>query len=132
MHPQRRVDNERRWELSNAIIGAAIEVHRLLGPGLLESTYEECLCRELELRRIPFRRQVELPVRYKGLSLACAYRMDIVADDTLVIEVKAIAHLQPVHEAQLLTYLRMTGYRIGLLINFHTNYLRNGVLRKVL
>ena len=94
-------------ETTEAIIGAAIEVHRALGPGLLESAYEECLCRELTLRRVPFERQRQLPVEYKGLRLECSYRLDLVVADTVVVELKTVEALLPVHEAQLLTYLRL-------------------------
>jgi GxxExxY protein len=114
------------------VIGAAIEVHRILGPGLLESVYEECLCRELMLRNVPFERQKELPLQYKGVEIDCGYRLDIVVDGALVLEVKACNGLEPVHEAQLLTYLRLTGLRIGLLINFNVPVLKEGIRRLVL
>jgi GxxExxY protein len=118
--------------VTGEIIGAAMEVHEALGPGLLESAYEECLCHELLLRGIPFRRQVEIPVEYKGIKLACGYRMDVLVRDAVVVEVKAIQQLLPVHEAQLLTYLRLSAHRVGLLLNFNVNKLRAGILRKVL
>jgi GxxExxY protein len=119
--------------LTESIIGAAIEVHRELGPGLMESAYEECLCHELHLREIAFTRQVPLPVSYKGVSLDCGYRIDIVAADSVVLELKCVEHILPVHEAQLLTYLKMTGKRVGLLINFNVSALaRGGIVRKVL
>ena len=111
------------------IIGAAIEVHKTLGPGLLESAYEECLCRELELRTIPFERQKELPIEYKGVELDCGYRLDVVVADKLVLELKACERLEPIHEAQLLTYLKLTGMKIGLLINFHLASLKDGIKR---
>ena len=117
---------------TSTIIGAAIEVHRRLGPGLLESAYEECLCHELHLQGLQFRRQVEVPVIYKGLKLDCGYRIDLIVEDTVVIELKAIEHILPVHEAQLITYLRLTGKRVGLLINFNVPLLSSGIVRRVL
>jgi GxxExxY protein len=119
-------------ELTEQIIGAAIEVHRELGPGLLESAYQRCLAREFELRRIYFREQVPLPVRYKGIELDCGYKMDFVVEDKIVVEIKAVEKLIPVYEAQLLTYLKLSGYRVGLLINFHGAVIRNNVIRRVL
>ena len=95
--------------LTGKVIGAAIEVHKALGPGLLESTYEECLCVELELRKIPYERQRELPIQYKGVTLDCGYRLDILVANSLILELKACEKLEPIHEAQLLTYLRLTG-----------------------
>lgn len=118
--------------LSAIVIGAAIEVHRALGPGLLESTYEKCLCRELEMQGIAFQRQVELPVQYKGTTLDCGYRLDIVVGGRIVIELKSVEQILPIHEAQLLTYLRLSGYRLGLLMNFNVRYLRDGIVRRVL
>jgi GxxExxY protein len=118
--------------LTEQVIGAAIEVHRALGPGLLESAYEECLCHELHLRGLSFRRQVPLPVEFKGIHLDCGYRMDIVVEDLVVLELKCVEHVLPVHEAQLLTYLKMTGKRVGLIVNFHVSALvRGGIIRKV-
>src|SRR5579885_1572199 len=105
-------------EITGDVIGAAIEVHRSFGPGLLESAYERCLCRELELRGIVFRQQVSLPVEYKGLRLEEAYRIDLLVADVVVVELKCVDQLHPVHEAQLLTYLRLSGKKVGLLINF--------------
>ena len=119
-------------ELTEASIGAAMEVHRALGPGLLESTYEMCLCRELSLREIPFERQVPIPVEYKGVKLDCGYRADIIIDGTILLEIKAIDSLLPVHDAQLLTYLRLGGWKIGLLINFNVELLKRGLRRRVL
>ena len=119
-------------QLTGAIIGAAIEVHRALGPGLLESAYEECLCKELTLRRIPFERQRSLPVQYKGLNLDCGYRLDLLVADTVVVENKAVENLLPIHEAQLLTYLKLGGWKVGLLINFNVPVLKQGVRRRVL
>ena len=119
-------------ELTSAIIGAGIAVHRELGPGLLESAYEECLCHELTLRGITYERQVPLPVVYKGVRLDCGYRIDLVVEDTVVVELKAVDVFLPVHEAQLLTYLRLTDKRIGLLLNFNVPALRDGIIRRVL
>jgi GxxExxY protein len=119
-------------ELTDAIIGAAMEVHRTLGPGLLESTYEMCLCRELNIRGIPFERQVPIPVEYKGVKLDCGYRADIVVDGRILVEIKAIDSLLSLHDAQLLTYLRLGGWKIGLLINFNVELLKRGLRRRVL
>jgi GxxExxY protein len=119
-------------ELTHAIIGAAIEVHRQLGPGLLESAYEECLARELTLRSIPFDRQQPLPVVYKGVKLECGYRLDFLVDGRIVVKLKAVEALAPIHDAILLTYLRLSGCKIGLLINFHCTVLKNGIRRRVL
>ena len=113
------------------IVGAAIEVHRHLGPGLLESAYEACLCRELWLRGITFERQVMLPLDYRGLQLDCGYRLDIVVAKSIIIEIKAVTRVLPVHRAQVLTYLKLTGLHIGLLINFNVEMLRIGVYRIV-
>jgi GxxExxY protein len=115
-----------------AVIAAAIEVHRALGPGLLESAYMRCLEHELTLRGIPFRREVSLPVVFKGVQLDCGYRMDFVVDEKIVVEIKAVEALAPIHEAQLLTYLRLSGMRVGLLINFNSAVLKNGIVRRVL
>jgi GxxExxY protein len=119
-------------ELTEKVIGAAIEVHRSVGPGLLESAYQECLCRELSLRGIPFARQVILPAEYKGVRLDCSYRIDLLIDSAVVVEIKAVAVIDPVHKAQLLTYMRLGGWRIGLLMNFNVPVLRNGIRRVVL
>ena len=116
-------------EVSGTVIGAAIEVHRILGPGLLESAYEECLCRELELRNVRFERQKPLPLKYKGTEIDCGYRLDIIVSGEVVVELKACSSLEPIHEAQLLTYLRLTGIKIGLLINFNVPVLRQGIKR---
>jgi len=118
-------------ELSGSVIGACIEVHRALGPGLLESAYEECVCHELTLRRLTFQRQVPLPVHYKGVNLDCAYRLDVLVEQALVLELKAVDELLPVHDAQLITYLKLSGYTRGLLINFHVAVLKNGIKRIV-
>ncbi|MEW4529094.1 GxxExxY protein [Maioricimonas sp. JC845] len=119
-------------ELTDRILGAAIEVHRELGPGLLESVYEECLCYELSTRGISFRRQVELPIRYKRVKLAANLVADLVVQDVVVVELKAIDQIHPVHEAQLLTYLKISGLRVGLLINFNVPVLKDGVIRRAL
>jgi GxxExxY protein len=119
-------------QMTEAVIGAAMEVHRALGPGLLESAYQECLCRELTVRGIPFERQRPLPLEYKGIRLECGYRLDLLVAGMLVIEVKSVEALAPVHEAQLLTYLRLGGWKVGLLINFNVPLLKQGIRRKVL
>ena len=119
-------------QITGAIIGAAIEVHRALGPGLLESAYEECLCRELSLQQMPFERQRPLPVEYKGLRLDCGYRLDLLVADTVVVEIKAVESLLPIHEAQLLTYMKLTNCRVGLLLNFNVPVLKQGIKRLVL
>ena len=107
-------------------------MHRALGPGLLESAYEECLCYELREPSIPYRKQVSLPVRYKELTLDAAYRIDLIIDDRLIVELKAVERILPVHEAQLLTYLKLSGIRVGLLLNFQSAVLRDGIRRLVL
>ena len=119
-------------EITEATIGAAIEVHRALGPGLLESAYEECLCRELDLRQVAFERQRQLPVEYKGLLLDCGYRLDLLVSGEVVVEVKAIENLLPIHQAQVLTYLKLGGWQAGLLINFNVPVLKQGIRRLVL
>ena len=115
--------------LTGEVIGAAIEVHKILGPGLLESAYEECLCHELKLREPPFERQKELPIEYKGVKLDCGYRLDVVVANNLIVEIKACESLLPIHEAQLLTYLKLTGIKVGLLINFNVPVLKEGIRR---
>ncbi len=119
-------------EITHAVIGAAIEVHRQLGPGLLESAYRECLCRELVLRGIPFEREKPLPLEYKGIHLECGYRMDLLVAGSVVVEIKSFEALAPVHDAQLLTYLRLGGWRVGLLINFNVAVLKTGIHRRIL
>jgi len=119
-------------QASNKVIGLAIEVHRHLGPGLLESAYEECLSLEMTQHAIGFRRQVALPVVYKGTRLDCSYRMDFVVENYLVLEIKTVESLLPIHEAQLLTYLKLSELKIGLLINFNVPLLRDGIKRMVL
>ena len=118
-------------DLTGQVIGAAIEVHKALGPGLLESTYEECLCVELGLRTISYERQKEVPIKYKGVALDCAYRLDIVVPNKLIVELKACDSIEPIHEAQLLTYLKLTGIKVGLLINFNVTLLKEGIKRFV-
>jgi len=119
-------------ELTAQIIGAAIEVHRELGPGLLESAYQACLARELSLRGLPFMQEKPLPVEYKGTRVDCGYRLDFLVDGKVIVELKAVDALAPVHEAQLLTYLKLTGCRVGLLINFYVPVLKDGIKRLVL
>ena len=119
-------------ELSNKVIGCAIEVHRELGPGLLESTYEQCLAYELKRAEIPFKLQVEVPIEYKQIKLDCGYRIDLLADGQLIVELKSVDQLLKIHEAQLLTYMKLAGVRVGLLINFNVDVLRKGVRRFVL
>jgi GxxExxY protein len=111
------------------ILGAAIEVHRRLGAGLLESAYEQCLCHELRFRGIPLQRQVALPLSYRGKNLNCGYRLDIIAYNSVLIEVKAVEKVLPIHRAQVLRYLKLTGIRLGLLINFNVEMLRSGIYR---
>jgi GxxExxY protein len=117
--------------ISERVIGAAIEVHRSVGPGLLESAYEECLGHELMLQQIRFRRQHPLPLEYKGIRLDCGYRLDFLVEDSLVVEVKSVERLEQVHTAQLLTYLKLGGWSLGLLINFNVAVLRIGIKRVV-
>jgi GxxExxY protein len=118
--------------VSEAVIGAAIEVHRELGPGLLESAYQTCMRRELTVRGIPFAHEVVLPVTYKGLQLDCGYRLDLLVMGAVVVEIKSVSKVDPIHEAQLLTYLRLGGWHLGLLINFNVKVLKEGIKRKVL
>ena len=114
------------------IVGATIEVHRQLGPGLLESVYEECLCHELHLLGLAFERQVALPVSYKGLQLDCGGKIDLIVEREVIVELKSVEKLLPVHEAQLLTYLKLANKRVGLLINFNVPPLKQGIIRRVL
>lgn len=116
-------------ELSRQVIGAAIEVHRYLGPGLLESAYEECLCHELARRKLGYKRQLALPLIYKGLKLECGYRLDLIVDEKVIIELKVCEALDAIHVAQMLTYLKLTGLTLGLIINFNTKVLKNGIRR---
>jgi GxxExxY protein len=115
--------------LTAKFIGCAIEVHRCLGPGLLESTYEQCLARELSLQNLPSQFQVSLPVAYKGVQLDCGYRIDVLVEQQLIVELKAVDELKGIHEAQLLTYMKLAGIRTGLLINFNVRLLKDGIKR---
>ncbi len=115
--------------LSNVIIGAAIEVHKALGPGLLESAYETCLAHELTLRSVAYERQKAIPVHYKGIALDCSFRIDLLAANLVVVELKAVEEIIPLHEAQILTYLRLTGCRLGLLLNFNVPHMKEGIRR---
>jgi GxxExxY protein len=117
--------------LTERIIGAAIEVHRNTGPGLMESAYEECLCYELSRMGLSFERQVHLPIVYKGVRPDCGYKMDLVVEDSVVLELKTVDQLLPIHTAQLLTYLRLSGKRVGLLLNFHAPILTKGIKRLI-
>ena len=119
-------------ELTEQIIGAAIEVHKAIGPGLFEAIYEECLCRELALRGLNFERQLLVPVVYKGVRLESKYRLDVLVQDTVILELKTIERILPIHEAQLLTYLRLLAKPVGLIINFNVPALRHGIVRRVL
>ena len=119
-------------ELSNRVIGCAIEVHRELGPGLLESTYEQCLAHELKLNGITFQLQHPQPVQYKGIRIDCGYRLDILVENDLVIELKSVEEIKGIHEAQLLTYMKLSGAKIGLLMNFNVTKLKDGIKRFVL
>jgi GxxExxY protein len=115
--------------LTHEIIGSAIEVHRILGPGLLESVYETALCHELRSRGLQVHRQILIPVLYKGLRLKTGIRLDMSVDNRVIVEVKSVDHLHEIHRAQLLTYLRLTRLRIGLLFNFNVRYVRDGIRR---
>ncbi|MEJ2697355.1 MAG: GxxExxY protein [Candidatus Sulfobium sp.] len=118
-------------ELSSSIIGAAIEVHKFVGPGLLESAYEECLCHELTRRKIAFERQKALPIVYKDCRLDCGYRVDVVVNNAVIVELKACEQVEPIHKAQLLTYLRLSGIALGLLLNFNMPVMKDGIIRIV-
>lgn len=119
-------------ELTDKIIGAGIEVHKILGPGLLESSYQVCLEHESTLRKMPFEHKAKLPVNYKGIELDAGYEIDLIYDKRVIVELKAVERVIPVHEAQLLTYMRLTGIRVGLLINFNVPVLKDGIYRRVL
>lgn len=119
-------------ELSRQVIGRAIEVHRMLGPGLLESVYEECLCYDLAQSGIQFARQQRMPIVYKGVELDCDFRLDLVVDGSLIVEIKAVQQVLPIHEAQLLTYLKVSGIPMGLLLNFNEAMLKQGIRRRVI
>jgi GxxExxY protein len=118
-------------ELTEQIIGGAIEVHRALGPGLLESTYEACLVHELAGQQLYIERQKELPVAYKGVHVDCGYRIDLLVERQVIVELKAVSHIEPIHEAQLLSYLKLSGRHVGLLINFNVKQLKTGLRRLV-
>jgi GxxExxY protein len=118
-------------QITRRIIGAAIEVHKTLGPGLLESAYETCLAYELRQRGFKVEQQRPLPVVYKDVKLDCGYRLDLVVEDSVIVEIKAVEQLAPIHDAQLLSYLRLSGIRVGLLLNFHVRVLKNGLKRIV-
>ena len=130
-HKGTKDTKEKSNAISRLIVGAAIEVPRVLGPGLLESAYEEALCRELSLQRLTFERQKTLPVSYKGVKLSCGYRLDLLVEDLVVVELKAVDRLEPIFEAQLLTYLKLSGLWLGILLNFNVPVMRNGVRRIV-
>jgi GxxExxY protein len=117
--------------LTGQIIGAAIEFHKALGPGLLESAYEECLCHEFDLRRMHYKRQQALPVEYKSVKLDCGYRIDLVVEGLVILELKSVDSLKPIHDAQILTYLKLTGLKVGLLINFNVAVLKQGIRRLI-
>lgn len=116
-------------KITDKIIKSAIEVHQYLGPGLLESIYEECLCKEFELNGIKYLRQKELPIKYKNITLAEKYRADLIVENKVLVEIKCVENILPVHKAQLLTYLKLTGLRIGLILNFYTDLLKRGIKR---
>ncbi len=119
-------------ELTKRVIGAAIEVHRVLGPGLMESAYQVCLAKELADLGVVFQREVALPVQYKGVQLDCGYRLDFVVEKRLVLEIKSVEKIEPVHEAQLLTYMKLGRFPLGLLLNFNARLLKDGMIRRVL
>lgn len=116
--------------LTARIIGCAMRVHTALGPGLLESTYRECLCVELEQEGLSYRKEWELPVLYRGHKIECGYRVDIIVEDEVIIELKSVEAIKPIHEAQLLTYLKLSGISLGLLVNFNVEHLREGITRR--
>ena len=117
--------------LSKRIIGIAIEVHKVLGPGLLESSYEECLCHELHLQNVSFTRQQPLPIKYKGITLDCGYKLDVVVEGSIVLELKSCEKIKSIHKAQLLTYLKLAGLNLGFLLNFNSVVMRHGIVRMV-
>ena len=118
--------------ITKNIIGASIDVHKALGPGLLESTYEECLCYELEQRKIQYVRQYNLPIKYKDVHIDCGYRIDLLIEEKVVVELKAVERLLPLHDAQLLSYLKSGNWKVGLLINFNVPVLIRGIRRKII
>ena len=119
-------------KITEKIIELAIEVHRHLGTGLLESAYEECLCFELKLHDLSFERQKPLPLKYKSIELDCGYRIDILVEDKVIVELKCVDKINPIHEAQLLTYLRLSDKKVGLILNFYVSLMKDGVRRLVL
>ena len=119
-------------EVSQKIIGACIEVHRVLGPGLLESVYQNCLAKELSSMKVSFQKEVPKPVDYKGTLMDCGFRLDFIVEDKVIVELKAVEKIHPVHKVQVLTYLKITGCKLGLLINFNTPVLKDGIERIVL
>ena len=118
--------------LTESIIAAAIEVHKHLGPGLLESTYEQCLCHELSIRGISFKQQAPISVDYKGVKLDCGYRIDLLVEDSVVVELKSVDKIIAIHEAQLMTYMKLSGKRVGLILNFNVELMKHGLVRRVL
>lgn len=128
---RRGAEAQRENETTEMVIGCAIEIHRALGPGLLESAYEACLCYELSQKRVPFKRQVSLPLSYKGVKLDCGYVMDLIVDDLVIVELKTVEKLLPIHEAQLITYLKLYGRSVGLLMNFNVALMKSGIKRLV-
>ena len=122
---------QRENQITEIVIGCAIEIHRALGPGLLESAYEECLCYELKEVKLSFKRQVPLPLNYKGVRLDCGYIMDVVVENLIIIELKTVERILPVHEAQLITYLKLSGHSVGLLMNFKVAVMKSGIRRLV-
>ena len=128
---RRGTETQRENQITETVIGCAIEIHRALGPGLLESAYEDCLCYELKEAKLSFRRQVLLPLNYKGVKLESGYIMDVVAEDLIVIELKTVERILPVHEAQLITYLKLSGHSVGLLVNFNVALMKSGIRRLV-
>ena len=118
-------------QLSSKIIGAAIQVHKALGPGLLESAYEECICHELSSQSSSIERQKPLAINYKGVKLDCGYRLDIVVENTIILELKSCEKIEPIHKAQLLTYLKLSGLNLGLILNFNVPVMRDGIVRIV-
>lgn len=118
-----------RDPLTNNVIGCAIEVHKNLGPGLLESTYQHCLCRELELHGFAFQAECPLPVVYKGISLECGYRVDVLVENKLILELKAVREIADIHKAQILTYMKLSGISTGLLLNFNVSLMKDGIVR---
>ena len=131
--PRSHEEHEGKFEeLSNRVLGCALTVHKILGPGLLETCYEQALSYELDQAKIPFQRQLDLPVRYKGVALEGHYRIDLLIDGQLVVELKSVDKLMDIHAAQLLTYMKLAKIKVGLLINFNQNFLKDGIKRFVL